>query len=644
MLGAMSRPSLLLATPALASAIALLSLSACESEPPIFTAPDRDAADRTPLTRACDELDPTHCLLPWPSSAFTAPDPTTPTGLHLEVDMRRMNRDDDGAVLARADGFSRVTSAIAGFPAYVDEASASSAVHLFLAQHDHPDVGREVPVRVEIVRDEYTERSLVIAHPLAPLAPAADHVVVIDDSLRAEDGSALAPTREVRIALALEPARSEDEAALAGYHAPLRALLDARGIDPERVLRAWDFTTRSADDPIRRLRAMREAAIDAVDAGEVTVAIDAVEHRDDGAVASVVLGRLVGLPDFVAADGLSIDAAGMPVAVGSHDAPFRVVLPRGTGDYRMLMYGHGTGGTVLDASFDDAIAAAGAAKVGIEFHGWTETSVINTFLALQNTARGSSRAAAGLVQSIADAAAIRRAASTILGDALSADELGGAPSPHAGRRPDDSVPVWVGGSLGGTMGLVFAASDPEVGHAVLNVPGAAWAIWTRHALQFGYIEGLLGLANGGDFHVPIAVAIAQTMLDEADGASWVDVLAGDHPVMALVQESIGDPVLPNPGSEMVARVLGARQIGAVLEPVAGVEVERSGEITEGSALTQYRVGGDDALRIHGFAAEDSPAAAAAQEQIFDFIESAWSGAAHVRVPAGCAGGSCDFSR
>jgi hypothetical protein len=54
-----------------------------------------------------------------------------------------------------------------------------------------------------------------------------------------------------------------------------------------------------------------------------------------------------------------------------------------------------------------------------------------------------------------------------------------------------------------------------------------------------------------------------------------------------------------------------------------------------------------ALEIHGFAARDTPAGAAAREQITDFIRSVWSGAPRITVPAGCRAntppGSCDFT-
>ncbi|UJR85797.1 hypothetical protein [Sandaracinus amylolyticus] len=612
-------------------------LAACESEPPIFTAPDRAIGDRTPLSRTCDEIDATHCLMPWPSNAFTVADPSTETGLRLAVDIAQLNSRDDGSVLARADGFSRVSTLVAGFPVHVDPATTEGEVHLFAAQD-----ATEIPLRIETYLPETNDASLVVAHPLAPLDAATDYVVVITDGLRDERGAELDQDRTMRVALALEPAHTEEEAALAGYHAPTRVVIEQAGIDPEHVLRAWDFTTRSAEDPLRRLRGMREAAIAAVDGADVEVAIDEVEHRAEGPVASVVMGRLVGLPNYLTEVGLSADDEGEPLAMGTREAPFRVVIPRGEGDYRMLMYGHGTGGSVRDANFDDAIAEAGAAKIGIEFYRWTDTTVIETFLDLAEMAQGSSAASAGLVQAVADASAIRRSASTILGDALAAEQLGGMPNPHVGRRPDDSVPIWVGGSLGGTMGLVFTASNADVSHAVLNVGGAGWATWVRDALQFGYIRGLISIANGGELNVPLVVAIAQTQLDECDGASWVDEIHGPHPIVALLQESIGDPVLPNAGSEMAARVLDATMIGEPIVPIAGLQGATT--IAGASAITQYRVPGTDALDIHGFAAEDTPAAAAARAQIIGFVESAWAGEASVVVPEACEGGICDFSR
>lgn len=145
--------------------------------------------------------------------------------------------------------------------------------------------------------------------------------------------------------------------------------------------------------------------------------------------------------------------------------------------------------------------------------------------------------------------------------------------------------------------------------------------------------------TAGPQNVPLAVAMGQTLFDEADGASWIDVLHGEHPVVALAQESIGDPVLPNAGTEMVAHVLGASIVGVPLVPIDGIPVREA--VQGASGLTQFWVEGD-LFEVHGFAAQDTPAGAAATEQVIEFVESVWSGAAVIVVPSACGESGCDF--
>ncbi|HJL20367.1 MAG TPA: hypothetical protein RMH99_32165 [Sandaracinaceae bacterium LLY-WYZ-13_1] len=618
--------------------VALLALFAvsCGTEP--FEVVDRAAEDRTPLTAACDDLDPGRCLLPWPSNRFVEADTATETGLRLAVEPGSLNPRDDAASLSLANGFSRVSPVLAHFEAPLDEGTFEDGVHLIVAQPGHSERGREVPLRIETLSLD-DGQTLLLADPREVLPPNADHVVVITDALARADGAPITRPRAVEVALGLDAPASADEAEVAGYHAPTRALLAELGIDATGVRRVWDFTTRSAEDPRRPLEVMRAASLAAVDDGAVTVSIDRVSPSDDEAVAAIVQGRLVGLPTFLDEDrGFFVGPDGAPEARGTAAAPFRIALPAGDGDYRFVMYGHGTGGNERDAAFDDDLAALGIAKVGVRLYGWTDEDVILTFSNLQRAVEGSFGAAAFLVEALAHAAAIERAMTGALGDALSAAELGGVPNPEAGRRPDGSVPMWVGGSLGGTTGLIYAAADPAVRHAVINVPGAAWSQWVWHSITFDLIHDLIGLRYDDDLDLALALSIGQTNLDLADGASWADVLE-EHPTAFLIQQSMGDPVLPNPGTEMVAVAAGARHVGGVLEPIVGVEP--ADEVIEGSGITQFRAPPGDELAVHGFADRDTPAGEAARAQIFEFVTSVYAGEARIAPPASCPEG-CDF--
>jgi hypothetical protein len=630
-------------------ALALAGCSSAETTPPGPQIPDRTPGDRSPLTASCDAMDPVRCLLPWPSSTFLAKDATSATGVRVALDPKAFAGRDDPRSVNRADGFSRVTPLVTAFttrlamPASI--LGAGTPVRLFLAQASSPRFGEEVPLRLRIEENDGEDggpQSFVFAYPLHPLDAGADYVAVVMDDLKAEGGAALARNPLVTFALGIAAPVSTDEAAFAAYHAPTRAALQKAGVDVARVLRVWDFTTRSADDATRRLKAMRAGVIAAVNKDEATVIIDSVvvPPSGSGPIAAIVEGRLSGLPSYVDSAGLTLDEKGLPVPIGKRDAPFRVVVPAGKGDYRFVMYGHGTGGNFHDATFDTEIATFGVGKVGIQFDGWTDKEVLDTFISLGHMFQGTEHSTSGLMQSLADGAGIEASVTGALGAALSAPMLGNQPNPAAGRHLDDTIPIWAGGSLGGTMGLVYASADPAMKHGVLNVPGGGWTHFIPGSVIVSMLGPLLQSNFGGPLDLSHALAMSQGNWDDVDGAVWAGDLAAKKQVF-LIQESIGDPVLENPGSELLAVTTGAVQVGKVLVPIAGVKPVS--EADDQSGITQYHVTATDPFDIHGFAARDTPAGIAARDQITTFVQSVWAGKPVVKVPVGCPGGSCDFT-
>lgn len=616
---------------------------ACSSLP-VF--PDRMPGDRTPLSQACDPLDTTRCLLPWPSNAFTVADRTTATGLRVSVTASSLTFRDDPAALNDADGFSRVTPIVTGFDRPIDPLSLDGAFRLLYAQPGSASYGTDVPLRASVVGPAPggSSESLAVAYPDAPLEASSDHVAVILDTVRAADGSGFAASATTRAALGLVSPKTEQESRLRAYFAPVRTVLGKAGVPLDRVVRVWDFTTRSADDPARRLRAVRALGAAAVDASTATAVIDAVTPGT-GSVAQIVKGRLEGLPTFLRPDGSpSVDAAGTPVAAGVTSAPFRVVVPMGTGDYPVFMYGHGNGGSVDDDTFDQEIASVGIAKVNIELTGFDGTNALTSLVGLRTMFSGSDRASASLVQAIANEASIQRSLGAGLGALLAAPDLGGAPNATAGRRPDVSRVFAGGGSLGGSLSVVHAAADASVSFVVANVAGAAWTRFLLAGATWQTLSPLLRLGYPSELDMDLALLQSQGIWDSVDSAIWPSLRSSAAPVV-LVQESIGDPVVANAVTDLLSRTLGAALVRPALAPVRGL-TEADAAIGR-SGLMQFAVSGTGPLDFHGFAARATPAGAAAREQIVSFLMSARAGAPRIERPAGCAmtpTGTCDFSK
>lgn len=615
---------------------------------------DRAPGVRAPQSAPCDDLDPGRCLLPWPSNTFTRADPESATGLRLDIRTQSLPVPDDPSYLNLADGFSRITGVAAYFEGGIDESAlhpdavepsltAEGPVQVFNAQPGSARYGQRVALRVERWDASGVEvaRHLVIGRPQEILEANADHVAVVLDSL----GAAEERPRGVSLALGLAEPEDEAEAALVGYHAPTRQLLEEVGVDPSRVLRVWDFTTRSQEDITTRMHAMMAALDGQLDGLEVE--IDSVVRPSDPNIAAIVRGRLNGAPGFLNEDGrLALDGAGMPQIVGDAAIEFRICVPSGTGSYRVALYGHGTGGDVSDDAFDSEMAAYGISKVNLRFDGWTGADFIDTLLGFKAFLEGSERSTAGLMQALAGGTALFTSLDGVLGEALSAETLGGEANPAAGRWPDTSRAVWLGGSLGGTLGAVLVAADPRFDTAVLNVPGAGWTHMIPHSQIYDAGVGSIMLAVYDDLtDLQLAILMSQGSWDEVDGAVWAEE-ALEVGGSFLLQQSMGDPILPEVGTVLLAAGLGAAQLEPALQPYHGL-AQVAGPVGGGATLEQFRVPDTGMYDVHGFAARDTIAGAAALEQILEFLESAWAEEPSVSRPDLCVerglDGTCDFT-
>ncbi|MCH6561364.1 MAG: hypothetical protein IH800_02950 [Myxococcales bacterium] len=277
---------------------------------------------------------------------------------------------------------------------------------------------------------------------------------------------------------------------------------------------------------------------------------------------------------------------------------FLLVLPTGAtpaGGFPTVILQHGFGGdnSFVSASSAD-FAAAGLATIGINapehgvrgnFFDFFDFSDFNTF---GNNFRQGSVDLLQLVQVI-------QAGVDVRGD------------PNSELRGTDLG--YLGVSLGGVLGGVFAATEPAVSAPVLNVPGGRLAqfagstsgLATPFLASFAAEAGIpvrtcKGDPEGSectddsacapgescrfnlDFELMLDSALPnfQTQLDPGDGISYVrgfriePRLSDPRPV--LIQEGIGDIVLANPLTEALARGIGlpANRADTATQGVAGL--------------------------------------------------------------------------
>ncbi|MFT7518941.1 MAG: hypothetical protein ACI9MC_001075 [Kiritimatiellia bacterium] len=617
------------------------------------TESEREAGVRQPLSSSCDPLSTVRCHLPWPSNTFTVVDETSATGLRLAVDTEGQPVEDRYNYLNIGDGFSRITGVAVGFDGDIDASALSwdpadslqtdSVLQVINIQPDHDWYGKRMAYRTELYQADEIDglRTLVIGRPVEVLAPAADHALVVLSGMGNTD-----PTPStVRVALGLAQPSSSLERELAAHYAPTAAAIQEAGVNLNDVVRFSEFTTRSQADTTRRMHAMIGKLGGSLD--DLGLELDSVTPLAAPEIDYIVRGRLTNAPSFLDDEGyLVLDDDLLPTVVGTTNIEFRLSIPAGIDDYRVVLYGHGTGGDVSDPAFDREMAQKGIAKLNMRFDGWTGEDFVVTLLGFSTFSEGSERSTAGLMEALAGGTVLLTSLEGILGDTLSAETIDGKPNLSAGRRPDTTDVPWVGGSMGGTMGAVMISADPRLKIGVLNVPGAGWTHMIPGSLLYAMGMGeVLEKNYGSMIDVQLGLVMAQGNWDDVDGAVWAEE-ANAVGGAFLMQESIDDPVLPNVGTELLANALGAVQLDPSLQDIHGLE-HSSEPVHSGTALTQFRVPNTGQYDVHGFAARNTPAGHAALEQMTTFLLSAWEGEPTMEHPKGCADvtekGDCDFS-
>lgn len=160
--------------------------------------------------------------------------------------------------------------------------------------------------------------------------------------------------------------------------------------------------------------------------------------------------------------------------------------------------------------------------------------------------------------------------------AVAAATGGPAPSLDGGHI------AWSGGSLGGIMGTMTVAVEPEIRAAALQVPGASFVqlITTSSAkvspLVSTIAKGTFGIQGEEalDEYHPVALLLA-AVTEAGDPVAYAPHVFGEpisdrEPPDLLITYALSDEVLPNISTHALIRAFGVPIAEPFLTPVAGV--------------------------------------------------------------------------
>ncbi|HEY6178485.1 MAG TPA: hypothetical protein VIX73_28725, partial [Kofleriaceae bacterium] len=267
---------------------------------------------------------------------------------------------------------------------------------------------------------------------------------------------------------------------------------------------------------------------------------------------------------------LARDAAGAPQMRGLRDAHFAAIIPACVATQPLprptIIFGHGLFGS-SDETLSDGFVLQLAedhclVMIAGDFIGLTSNQVAAAALAVTDLNRGAT-ITEKLAQSVIDFIALESLARGPMATAAQF-RLGGAPGGAPVIDPDRVF--YIGGSLGGIMGNVIMAYDPNLTRGVLAVPGGAWSMLIERSNAWALLEHVVQSAYRDPAVYQLDVALFGMGFEPYDPITTAahvikDPLFGNPAKHILMWYSIGDCLVSNLTTELTARTMGIAMLG-----------------------------------------------------------------------------------
>lgn len=548
----------------------------------------------------CDSLAPDYCAYPFPSNVYTVPEAGMVTGRRLQLPVSVYSTEPDAEPWTWGDGFSpsgAITTIMSGatatgLPGHADlDASLADDSPTVLID---AETGEHIAHFSELDHsaDDPTRRSLFI-RPAARLAPARRYIVAIRGVV--DDAGAPLPASPAFAALRDQTPRPEEPSVEARrvLYGDIFYRLGQAGVPRPDLQLAWDFTTASDENTTGWLLHMRDDAFAALGEDSPPYTIDVVDTEWNTADFLYRLEGTMQVPLYLDSDSpvgsrLVHGADGMPVASGTLDVPFWMIVPRSAEDEpaALMQHGHGLLGSGSQIEGGHLRAVASTYNYAIFGVSWIGMAT-EDYLAI--AAAVTSRSPLGLATmtdrlhqgSLNQLLAMRMAAAGLAQDPLLTGLL------------DPDQRYYYGISQGGILGGVYMGTTTEVERGVLDVLGQPYNTLLTRSVDFDDFFTLLRGTYSDPADIAYVLATLQLMWDRVEPTGYShrivsNPLPGTPPHEVLMTAAAGDHQVTTLGAHHMARSAGVGHLDSGIREIWGLPAVPDAHM--GSALVEYEFG------------------------------------------------------
>ena len=542
------------------------------------------ASDDTASERVeCNPLGGPGCLLPWPSSAYLVEDATSVTGFRVALPAEAMPVNADSIVVDpfqfnQFDGFPVAGAIIAAFETGVSAEGLPPHTDIAQAMEDSASVvvvnmetGEKLPIFAEPdMNAAVPEERVLLIRPMRRMESGTRYAVGIRNSVKAADGGELPVPAGFAKILAGKSIKHPLAERVEGGYEQIFGSLAAVGLPQEELVLAWDFVTASDEFLTQDLLAMRTQALAAMEAQTFSYDIQEQSNDNPAEVLRVLTGTYDTAMFLTEAEtdrsSFNRGADGLPELSGIGTANLGAIIPKCVETAQLpipvTIFGHGMFGNAAD-SLDNGFLQTLANEectvvVGGDWIGLTNRQFAAVAFAMNDLNRGAPLTDK-LSQAVINFIVLQR---MLRGPLLTSDafQVGGE------QVLDPTRVYYFGASLGGIMGGVYMALDPDVTRGALGVPGGPWSLLFERSVFWPPLRITMKGAYPDPWDYQQNVALMGMLFEKVDPMAMahrvlVDPLPDTPPKQLLLYMALGDALVSNIASDVLARTLNIPVIG-----------------------------------------------------------------------------------
>ena len=526
--------------------------------------------------RFCDNTNPDHCLLPFPSSAFLDPDSGTATGYRLDIDGQAIPdsasaSSEDFHLLDNKDGHSPSTQIFTTFSSLPDIsglASQDSIPSSVLPGHNslvlNMDTGQIVEHWVEISsRTQEDEATLVHVRTLRGLDHNAQYAVAFRNLIDG-NGEHVEPFLGFKALRDGSITDNQQIESLRSSYESMFSSLSEIGYDRQNLTSAWWFHTASSQSIMGDIISMRNNATQLL--GEDGIGCNITAVNENYAEDNTTLRRISGTittPHYLESTypptPMTRSEDGTPRFNFLTEVVFTITIPKSAADDSkpapLVVLGHGFMGDG-EGMVNEARGWAneyGFATIGTDFKGWSSDGDFGAytfaFLNPNYLQHQSERLQQSLINNLAMIITIKGVCSDL------------PEFYHNGVNLVDTTDIdYMGVSLGAIRGPSMLSLIPEIDRGVLWVGGSSFSFIAERSTQYTQFEELFSspLAYESTMDRSILIALMQSMWDTTEPETYLPFLDGGmegelHPYEILYLVSINDAQVTTLSADRASR-------------------------------------------------------------------------------------------